>query len=278
MNFPYFLKLVSFSVILIIFMFSSNFVSAENFLSLAENTKLKVQIGDNPVPPPEDDDDDDDESDDEITETFEIEEDQYFPELITEDQVESLDNLISNLESEKEVDLKDKVVFELKNDLFDADLITSSDEESKRKYFWWIILVILTIGIFYAILKSLGGFVALGSFFRNLFAGKGKSKKWGIVFNAETEQPIHNIIIQLIDINLGTVKQFVKTDENGFYQFSLQDGNYKLAIESERYILKTDILTDDKYGEIYQGNSFKISDGKKSIQSDINLVLVENKF
>ncbi|MCK4635853.1 MAG: carboxypeptidase regulatory-like domain-containing protein [Candidatus Moranbacteria bacterium] len=278
MNFLHFFKLVSFSVILFIFVFSSKFVSAENFLSLAENTNLRVQIGDSTVPFPDEEDDDDDEedeSDDEITETFEIGESQYFPELTTEDQIKPLDDSISNLELEKAVNLKDEVISEFKKDLFDADLITSPNKKSKWKYFWWMIVAILVTGIFYAVLKSFGGFSMLGLFFRNLFAGRNKKEKWGIVFNAETGQPISNITIQLIDFNLGTVKEFIETDENGFYQFSLQDGNYKLAIENDNYILKTDILIDNKYGEIYQGNSFQINDGKRSIQSDINLALVQ---
>ena len=109
-------------------------------------------------------------NDDEIIKTFEIQESQYFPELVTEDQVQLIEETNdSNSLLKNNINSEDKN----KKDLFDLSLL---EEKEKNNYFWYIVFGSLIAFTFIIAVKSRSIFSIVGLFFKNMFVGKNIKK------------------------------------------------------------------------------------------------------
>ncbi|MFA5186300.1 MAG: fibronectin type III domain-containing protein [Patescibacteria group bacterium] len=94
-----------------------------------------------------------------------------------------------------------------------------------------------------------------------LLFGRRKKKKWGVIFNSLTKQPIDLAIVRLIHFESKLVMQTVVTDKFGRYRFLVQKGNYLLEVVKPGYVFPTTYLTDKKedvdYLDLYHGEKLE---------------------
>jgi hypothetical protein len=98
-----------------------------------------------------------------------------------------------------------------------------------------------------------------------LLLGRGKKRKWGVVFNSLSKQPIDLAIVRLIDTVTNFVVQTKVTDNLGRYAFVVKQGAYRLEVTKPGYVFPTAHLKgkteDAAYPELYQPDvPFQITD------------------
>lgn len=91
-----------------------------------------------------------------------------------------------------------------------------------------------------------------------LLLGRGKKRKWGVIFNSLSKQPIDLAIVRLIDTVTGFVVQTKVTDNLGRYAFVVKQGSYRLEVTKPGYVFPTVHLQgkteDTAYAELYQSS------------------------
>ncbi len=98
-----------------------------------------------------------------------------------------------------------------------------------------------------------------------LLFGRTKRKRWGVVYNALTKQPIEFTIVRLINQDTNMVMQTRVTDKNGRYFFQVKKGSYRLeavkpgfAPSPTQYL--ADVKQDLDYPDLYHGENVNMQD------------------
>lgn len=90
-----------------------------------------------------------------------------------------------------------------------------------------------------------------------LLFGRRKKKKWGIVYNSLTKQPVDLAIVRLLSADTKFIVQTKVTDKYGRYAFLVKAGNYLIEVVKPGYVCPTQYLankTEDlEYLELYHG-------------------------
>lgn len=84
-----------------------------------------------------------------------------------------------------------------------------------------------------------------------LLFGRNKRKKWGIVFNALTKQPVDLAIVRLLRSDTRAVVQTRVTDRLGRYAFIVKEGKYLLEVVKPGYVFPTTYLHGVKEDGVY---------------------------
>ncbi len=90
-----------------------------------------------------------------------------------------------------------------------------------------------------------------------LLLDRRKRKKWGVIYNALTKQPIELAIIRLLYAETRTVAQTRVSDKLGRYGFSVKPGTYLLEVVKPGFAFPTQFLQDaskdGEYLDVYHG-------------------------
>ncbi len=96
-----------------------------------------------------------------------------------------------------------------------------------------------------------------------LLFGRRRKKKWGIIFNSLTKQPIDLAIVRLVHFESKLVIQSAVTDKFGRYRFLVQKGSYLLEVVKPGYIYPTQYLSSKKedvdYTDLYHGDKLEFA-------------------
>jgi hypothetical protein len=112
------------------------------------------------------------------------------------------------------------------------------------------------------------GFINIFTYSRFLFTqplllfGRIRRRRWGVVYNSLTKQPIDLVIIRLLHKETGAVVQSRVTDKRGRYYFQVNPGNYTLQVVKSEYSFPTQYLgnknVDAVYADIYHGDTINM--------------------
>lgn len=91
-----------------------------------------------------------------------------------------------------------------------------------------------------------------------LLFGKQRRKKWGIVYNSLTKQPVDLAIVRLVHFETKLIVQTKVTDKFGRYAFIAKIGNYQIEVVKPGYLFPTQYLSgkaeDVGLVELYHGD------------------------
>jgi len=94
-----------------------------------------------------------------------------------------------------------------------------------------------------------------------LLAGR-RRKKWGVVYNAITKEPVDLAIVRLIDEKSGKIIRSMVTDRTGRYFFMVNEGLYRITVSKARFIFPTVYLQgedeDVRYVDLYHGEPIEV--------------------
>lgn len=97
-----------------------------------------------------------------------------------------------------------------------------------------------------------------------LLFGRRKKKRWGVVYNSLSKQPIEFVVVRLIHAESRLIVQTRVTDRYGRYVFYPKPGNYLLEAEKPGYVFPTQYLTDQKedgqYVGLYHGEALALEE------------------
>jgi hypothetical protein len=102
-----------------------------------------------------------------------------------------------------------------------------------------------------------------------------KQKKWGVVYNAFTKQPIGLATIRLVDNTTNSVVRSQVTDIQGRYFMTIPAGSFHLEVQRQgfggfsEHLKKTD--EDTTFTNLYHGEKIDVSDVDKEINYNIPL-------
>ncbi len=89
-----------------------------------------------------------------------------------------------------------------------------------------------------------------------------KKKKWGVVYNAYTKQPVDLAAVRIINDETGKVVRTQVTDTHGRYFIAVDEGRYKIEIIKPGFVGLSEFMKekdeDAKYIGLYHGESFEI--------------------
>lgn len=99
-----------------------------------------------------------------------------------------------------------------------------------------------------------------------LLLGRRRRKKWGVVFNSLTKQPIDLAIVRLVHFESKLLMQSRVTDKFGRFAFVVKKGNYSLEVVKPGYLFPTQYLKAKKedvdYLDLYHGDKIEfLQDG-----------------
>ncbi len=103
---------------------------------------------------------------------------------------------------------------------------------------------------------------------------KKKRKKYGVVYDSITKQPVDLAILRLYNVVNNKLIQTKVTDKEGRFSFVVKPGSYYIKVFKKGYVFPTQILADQKedlfYIDIYHGESIQV-DEKSVITPNIPL-------
>jgi len=99
-----------------------------------------------------------------------------------------------------------------------------------------------------------------------LLFGRKKRRKWGVVFNSLSKQPVDLAIMRLTHFETKLVMQTSVTDKAGRYRFLVKPGNYLIEVVKPGYVFPTEYLKDKsedvEFLDLYHGDKLESpSDG-----------------
>ena len=104
-----------------------------------------------------------------------------------------------------------------------------------------------------------------------LLFGRKRKKKWGVVYNSLTKQPVELAIVRLKDAKTLLILQTKVTDKFGRYSFIAKAGTFVLEIVKPGFVFPTQYLKDKiedvDYADLYHGTP---------IQAEAGLVIALN--
>jgi hypothetical protein len=96
-----------------------------------------------------------------------------------------------------------------------------------------------------------------------LLFGRRRKKKWGVVFNSLTKQPIDLAIVRLVHFESKLVIRTIVTDKYGRYRFLVQPGNFMIEVVKPGYVFPTLYLSNKKedvdYLDLYHGGKIEVT-------------------
>lgn len=99
-----------------------------------------------------------------------------------------------------------------------------------------------------------------------LLFGRRKKRKWGVVFNSLTKQPIDLAIVRLVHFETKLVVQTKVTDKYGRYWFVAGKGNFLIEVVKPGYVFPTQYLADKKedveFADLYHGDKIEAPGGE----------------
>jgi len=94
-----------------------------------------------------------------------------------------------------------------------------------------------------------------------LLFGRRKKRKWGVVFNSLTKQPIDLAIVRLVHFETHLVVQTKVTDGSGRYVFTVKKGNYQIEVVKPGYVFPTTYLSENTedvdFSDLYHGGKLE---------------------
>lgn len=100
-----------------------------------------------------------------------------------------------------------------------------------------------------------------------------RHKKWGVVYNSLSKQPIDLAIVRLYQEKNGRLVQSKVTDKEGRYNFLVESGRYYITVTKSKFGFPTEYLkgqkNDVKYLDLYYGQTIEITEKKSSIAYNI---------
>jgi len=98
-----------------------------------------------------------------------------------------------------------------------------------------------------------------------------KAKPWGVVFNAETGQPISLAIVRIYEIKYNRLLERAVTDNQGRYGFLVKPGEFYITCSKAGFVFPAKEKKSTFYEKIYTGGNFKIAGKDQSIAFNIPL-------
>lgn len=114
-------------------------------------------------------------------------------------------------------------------------------------------------------------------FFTQPFAAlfRRKRRKWGVVYNSLTKQPVDLAIVRLYKKEDGRLVQSRVTDKLGRYSFLVDPGRYYLTVTKPKFDFPTQYLKDTKedikYLDLYHGETLEVTVDRADITANIPL-------
>lgn len=107
-----------------------------------------------------------------------------------------------------------------------------------------------------------------------LLLGRRRKKKWGVVYNSLTKQPVELAIVRLLHHGSSLVVQTRVTDKFGRYSFIPKPGEYRLEVVKPGYVFPTSHLkgkvNDVDFADLYHGTPLEM---KKDAVIALNIPL-----
>lgn len=95
---------------------------------------------------------------------------------------------------------------------------------------------------------------------------------WGTVYDSETKEPIHGVVVFLMDVDNNVVAKSI-TDVDGRYGFLVDSGFYHITVKKDGYIFPSSKLFgkgfDEVYNNLYFGNFIEIKNAGEVISKNI---------
>lgn len=108
-----------------------------------------------------------------------------------------------------------------------------------------------------------------------LLLGRGKRKRWGVVYNSLTKIPIDLAIVRLIEARTGKIIRTRITDREGRYFFMAKLGIYRIEVKKPGFLFPTINLRDAKedfqYLDVYHGEIIQVREESRQITANIPL-------
>ncbi|MBT7928754.1 carboxypeptidase regulatory-like domain-containing protein, partial [Candidatus Peregrinibacteria bacterium] len=102
-----------------------------------------------------------------------------------------------------------------------------------------------------------------------------KQKKWGVVYDAFTKQPIDLVTVRIVEKDSGSIVRTQVTDSQGRFFLILDPGSYKIETHRNGYVGFSEYLKhnkeDSNYSHIYHGEDIEVTD--ESIEMNYNIPL-----
>jgi len=102
-----------------------------------------------------------------------------------------------------------------------------------------------------------------------------RRRKYGVVYNSLTKQPVDLAIVRLYDAKTNRIVSSQVSDFKGRYSLVVNPGNYYIKIQKNDYAFPTGILreetSDHDYMDLYHGNPFILSQEENVINFNIPL-------
>lgn len=105
------------------------------------------------------------------------------------------------------------------------------------------------------------------------FIFRRKRKKWGVVYNSLTKQPIDLAIVRLYKKDNGQLVRSRVTDKEGRYSFLVDPGKYYMTVTKPKFDFPTAYLKeekeDTKFVDLYHGGSVEVTEKDATITANI---------
>ena len=100
-----------------------------------------------------------------------------------------------------------------------------------------------------------------------------KRRKWGVVYNSLTKQPIDLAIVRLYRKDNGQLVRSRVTDKQGRYSFLVDPGKYYMTVTKPKYDFPTqhlkDVKEDVQYLDLYHGEDVDVTEQRIDITANI---------
>lgn len=96
-----------------------------------------------------------------------------------------------------------------------------------------------------------------------------KRKGWGVVFNAINKEPVDLAVVRLYEKNTGKLLQSRVTDQEGRYNFFVDQGEFYLEAGKPGMVFPSlilkDQLTDNYFIDLYHGQAIIVHEGQRGL-------------
>lgn len=100
---------------------------------------------------------------------------------------------------------------------------------------------------------------------------KKRAKPWGVIFNAETGQPLSLAMVRIYETKYNRILERVVTDNQGRYGFLVKPGEFYITCSKTGFIFPSKEKKSTFYEKIYTGGHFKIADKDQTVAFNIPL-------
>lgn len=101
----------------------------------------------------------------------------------------------------------------------------------------------------------------------------GRRRKGGVVYDSQTKKPIPYAVAHLIDVRSNEIVDTTVTGRDGQYNFTVNQGVYRLEVKKPRYkypsIKMADVKVDPVYQRVYHGENIVIEKPNQIITKNI---------